>query len=181
MAITTATTPLITRPKSLLAPGVPALPNPDATAFVCDALAVVVAGTAVVVPLELLPTLVTGADPVVELVAKFVLGAAVDSGATNSKIEEVISSDDVMDGADTLLVEDAVVETAVLVGQVKREFEFVSMAMARKWVATSAPVNVVYAVTIEPLSADGPPVALHAMYVFPSIAHPRLTALARVH
>jgi len=131
MAATTATAPLITRPKLLLAPGILPLPNPDATAFVCDALAVVVVGTAmlvVVVPLELLPTLVTCADPVVKLV----LAAAVVCGATNSKIEDVMLRDDVMVGADVLLVEDDVVETVVLVGQVKREFESVSRAMARK-------------------------------------------------
>jgi hypothetical protein len=138
MATTTATAPLITRPKLLLAPGIPALPNPDATAFVCDALAVVDVGTTmlvVVVPLELLPTLVTRTDPVVKLIATFVLAAAAAvCGATISKIEEVMLRDDVMVGADMLLAEDAVVETVVLVlvGQVKREFESVSRVMARK-------------------------------------------------
>jgi hypothetical protein len=131
---TTATAPLITRPKLLLAPGIPPLPNPDATAFVCDALVVVVVGTTmlVVVPFELLPALVTPTDPIVELVATFVLAAAVVCGATSSKIEEVMLEDDVMVGADMLLAEDAVVEAVVLVGQVKREFEFVSRAMSRK-------------------------------------------------
>jgi hypothetical protein len=134
MATTTATAPLITWPKLLLAPGIPALPNPDATAFVCDALAVVVVGTRlfVDVPLELLPTLVTGTDPIVEVIATFVLAAAVVSGATNSKIEEVMSTDDAVVGADMLLAEDAVVETAVLVGHVKRAFESVSRVMPRK-------------------------------------------------
>ena len=83
-------------------------------------------------PLELLPTLVTPADA--KLVPVFVVAAAV-SGATISRIEEVMlkdDSDDVMMGAEVLLVEDAVVETAVLVGQVRRAFESVSRATARK-------------------------------------------------
>jgi hypothetical protein len=48
-------------------------------------------------------------------------------------------------------------------------------------VATSEPVKVVYAVTLDPLSADGAPVALHAIYVFPSIAHSNIAALAYCH
>jgi len=43
-------------------------------------------------------------------------------------------------------------------------------------VATSEPEKVVNAVTIDALSADGPPVALHAIYVIPWIAHPKVTA-----
>ena len=78
-----------------------------------------------------------------------------------------------------LLVWDVVVGTVVLDGQVKRAFESVSRVIARKCVATSDPVKVVYAVTVDPLSPDGPPVALHAIYVFSWIAHPKVAALAR--
>jgi len=141
MATTTATAPLKTRPKLLLAPGVPAFPNPDATAFVCDALAIV--GRMKLVPntIELFPALVTCTDPIDEVVVTFVLAAAVVCGATSPKIEEVTLKDDVMVGIDLLLVddvdvvelaEDFVVETVVRGGQVKRECESVSRAMARK-------------------------------------------------
>lgn len=92
MAATTAMTPPRTQPKLQLAPGIPALPNPDATAFVCDALPVVVETATLVeaVPLKLLPTLVTDTDPTAELVGAFMVAAAVVCGATSSKIEEVM-------------------------------------------------------------------------------------------
>jgi hypothetical protein len=164
-ATMTAIAPPKTRPELLLAPGIPALPNPEATAFVCD----VVGPTALVA----LKPLVAGTGPIAKLVVGFVL-AAVVCGPTSSRIEEVMFTDDVMLGADVMLAGDAV----VLGGQVKREFESVSRVIARKCVATAAPVKVVNAVTVDPLNADAPPVALHAIYVVPWIAHPKVAVLA---
>lgn len=142
MAATTATTPLKTPPRLLLAPGEPAFPNPDATVFVCDALAMV--GTIKLVgavPIALLPALVTCPDPFDEVVVAFALAVAVVCGATSPKIEEVLLKNDVVVGTDLLLadvvdveelVEDFVVEDVVRGGQVRRECESVSRAMARK-------------------------------------------------
>ena len=89
MAATAARTPPRAQPKLQLAPGIPALPNPDATAFVCDALPVVAVETMLVeaVSLKLLPTLVAC---IAELVGALVVVAAVVCGATSSKIEEVM-------------------------------------------------------------------------------------------
>jgi hypothetical protein len=159
----TAITPPKTLHELILAPGTPALPSPEATAFVCEEV-----GTAVLAALK---PLVAGTDPIAKLV---VVPAAVVCGPISSKIEEVMFTDDVMLGADVMLAGAAV----VLGGQVNREFESVSRAMARKCVATAEPVKVVNAVTVDPPNADAPPVALHARYVVPWIAHPKVAVLA---
>ena len=174
---TTASMPPTTHPNPQLTLLEPAFPSPDALAFAVAAV-LVLEGACVVVPG---PSAIP--SPVVEAVAELLEGPVdvASVGATKSKIEDVkfaveSLAEVIVDEGDDVVEGLGDEEGAVVLGMgnVIMAAEAVSIGMPRKCVATASPVKVVNAVRAEP---PDPPVALHARYVVPSIAQPRVAIL----